>query len=151
MMKEFAVNILLLVEDSEDDILITQRKVFKSSLKIGEFIVAKSLTEAIEVVKNKQVDVVLLDLNLPETRGIDTIFEFRKVYDGIIIVCTSLEDEMTGIEAIRRGADDYLVKSQMNEFNLTRAVLYARERRRAKLHVQSIKEKLEILDKLVGV
>jgi DNA-binding response OmpR family regulator len=151
MTNKFEINILLLVEDSDDDILITQRKVFKSSLKIGEFIVAKSLTEGIDVVKHKQVDVVLLDLNLPETRGVDTVIEFRKVYDGIIIVCTSLEDEMTGIEAIRQGADDYLVKSQMSEFNLTRAVLYARERCKTKQHVQSIKAKLEILDKLAGV
>jgi response regulator RpfG family c-di-GMP phosphodiesterase len=63
MSNQFEINILLLVEDSDDDIIITQRKLYKSEIKINEFIVAKTLTEGISIVKNKNVDVVLLDLN----------------------------------------------------------------------------------------
>lgn len=151
MQNEFEVNILLLVEDSDDDIIITQRKIFKSSLKINEFLIAKSLTDGLNIIKKKSVDIVLLDLNLPESKGLETLDLFKQQYEGIIIVCTSLEDELIGIEAIRKGADDYLVKSSMTEFSLSRAVLYARERRKIKKHTQSIREKIELLDKLQGV
>jgi two-component system cell cycle response regulator len=150
MTTDFEINILLLVEDSDDDIIITQRKLFKSSLKIGEFLVAKSLTEGIEIVHKKPVDIVLLDLNLPESTGLNTVDLFRKQYDGIIIVCTSLEDELIGIEAIRKGADDYLVKTAITASTLSRAVLYAKERRKVKKHTQSIMEKMALLDNFTG-
>lgn len=151
MTSQFEVNILMLVEDSDDDIIISQRKIFKSSLKIGEFLIAKTLQEGLKLVKEKNIDVVLLDLNLPESRGLDTLKIFRQYYSGLVIVCTSLEDEMIGIEAIRQGADDCIIKSMMNETMISRAILYARERRKADLHVTSMREKLEMLSNTLGV
>jgi DNA-binding response OmpR family regulator len=150
MSNQFEINILLLVEDSDDDIIITQRKLYKSEIKINEFIVAKTLTEGISIVKNKNVDVVLLDLNLPEAKGLDTLTEFRKVYSGIIIVVTSLEDQLTGIEAIRQGADEYLVKNGMTEQTLARAILHSRERRKIRSHVISLQENIEKLQQLTS-
>jgi DNA-binding response OmpR family regulator len=148
---EFEVYILLLVEDSDDDVILTQRKLYKSSLKITRFVVAKNLKEGIEYATSLKPDVVLLDLNLPETQGLNTLDEFRKVYDGIVIVVTSLDDEMTGVEAIRKGADDYLVKGSMTENLLLKTIIYARERRKLKSHFAAVKDKLEQLDKIAGV
>jgi DNA-binding response OmpR family regulator len=148
MLEEFMINVLLLVEDSEDDIIITQRKIFRSTLKINEFIVAKTLNEAIDVIQHKTVDVVLLDLNLPETQGLDTLVALRKVYNGIVIVVTSIDNEMIGVEAIRQGADDYIVKNTMTEGLLLKSIVYARERRKVKEHLHSIKNKLAQLDNI---
>jgi DNA-binding response OmpR family regulator len=147
-MNDFEVNVLLLVEDSDDDVIITQRKVFKSSLKIGKFLLAKSLTEALCIIKTEQIDVILLDLNLPETRGLDTLNAIRAEYNGVIVVCTSIDDELTGIQAIRQGADDYVIKSSMTETSLARAVLHARIRRESKNLLASMREKT---DKLTGI
>lgn len=141
----FIVRCLLLVEDSDDDILITQRKLFKSHLKVNEFVVAKSVNDAKQILTNKPVDVVLLDLNMPETRGLDTLDEIRKVYSGVVVVVTSIDDELIGIQAIRHTADDYVVKNNLTEDLLTRSVIYARERRKLKEHMDAIQQKMELL------
>jgi DNA-binding response OmpR family regulator len=148
MSNEFDIHILLLVEDSDDDIIITQRKIYRSSLKIGECIVVKTLQECLNIIKSKEIDVILLDLNLPETQGLDTLLAVRKLYEGIVIVLTSIDDEMVGIEAIRKGADDYIVKNALTEYLLTKSVVYARERRKAKQQAAAIQQKLEVLSNL---
>jgi DNA-binding response OmpR family regulator len=148
MSNEFDIHVLLLVEDSDDDIIITQRKIYRSSLKIGECIVVKTLQECLNTAKNKEIDVILLDLNLPETQGLDTLLAVRKLYEGIVIVLTSIDDEMVGVEAIRKGADDYIVKNALTEYLLTKSVVYARERRKAKQQAAVIQQKLEVLSNL---
>jgi DNA-binding response OmpR family regulator len=150
MPNEFVVNVLMLIEDSDNDIIITQRKIFKSSLRIGEFIVVKSLEEALRTIVHKHVDVVLLDLNLPDSIGLDTLIELRKSYDGIIVVLTSIDNELVGVEAIRRGADDYIVKHTLTEELLSKSILYARERRTTKSQVKAIQDKLNILGQQIG-
>jgi two-component system cell cycle sensor histidine kinase/response regulator CckA len=146
--RKFAINVLLLVEDSEDDILITQRKLFKTNMSLKDFIVAKNLTDALKLIKEKSVDVILLDINLPESKGLNSLDAIRATYSGIVIVVTSLDDESTAIEAIHHGADDYLIKSEMNEHTLGRAILYSIERSKLHHHVAAAQDKLEQLSKL---
>ncbi len=147
----FEINALLLVEDSIDDVLITQRKLFKSTLKINNFYVANNLNEAIDIIHKHDIDIVLLDLNLPEAKSIDTLVKFKAEYSGVIIVVTSIDNELVGIEAIRKGADDYIVKNTLTESIISKSVLWARERHNMKAQIELMNDKINSLDKLSGV
>lgn len=76
-------------------------------------------------------DIVLLDLFLPDSRGLDTFTQFHSLHAELpILVMSGLDDEHFAESAVRDGAQDYLVKGQMDEVLLRRAVRYAMERKR---------------------
>jgi DNA-binding NtrC family response regulator len=89
------------------------------------------------------IDIVLLDLSLPDSLGLDT---FTRVYDKApclpIIVLTGLDDEELAAKAVREGAQDYIIKGQVDSNLLARAIRYAIERKRAE------KEREELILKL---
>lgn len=142
--------LLLLVEDDENDIIITKRKIAKSSIKLKDLVVVNTLAEGKAIVATTQFDVVLLDLNLPDSSGLNTLEEMRKVYDGILIVLTSIDDEMVGVEAIKSGADDYLVKTNLNEKILSGAIYYSIERRKRWSRASSVTSQIETLDNMIS-
>jgi len=77
------------------------------------------------------IDLILLDLGLPDSDGLDTFLNvFNRAPDVPIVVLTALEDETTALTALREGAQDYLIKSEINPRTLIRAVRYAIERKR---------------------
>jgi DNA-binding NarL/FixJ family response regulator len=136
---------VLLVEDDDNDIIITKRKLRFSSIPIKDIFTTKSIEETRDFVKHNQVDVMLLDLNLTDSLGLDSLKEVRKFYQGVVVVLTSIDDINIGTSAINQNADDFLVKSQLDEKELGRSILFALERRK----IQRVKSRLENnLDKL---
>jgi len=124
---------LLLVEDDEIDVRLAKRILDKCSQPV-EFAVESvgSMSAAAESLGSREFDVVLLDLNLPDSSGIETVQKVSEVNPRVSIVAlTGLDDEETGLLAIKSGATDYLVKGQSLENLLVRTVLYALERKRA--------------------
>ncbi|MBF0310800.1 MAG: response regulator transcription factor [Magnetococcales bacterium] len=90
---------------------------------------ASDLTGAVEILEKHVVDLVLLDLNLPDSTSLNTFLYLKERFpDLAVLVLTSLEDELLGIEAIRQGAQDYLIKGRLDGFILGRALRYALER-----------------------
>lgn len=147
------LKLLLLVEDDDNDIIITKRKIAKSSLPvvIGDILIARTVAETKQIISKqsengKGIDILLLDLNLPDSQGLDTVDAIRPIYDRVLIVLTSVDDEMMGIEAIKRGADDYLVKSQLNEHLLSKSVYYSIERRRMYGKAEKVITKLDKME-----
>ena len=122
---------VLLVEDNESDIKQISRllrQVPNRPLKLNS---AKRLQEALQKIHGFKYDVILLDLGLPDSRGIDTLEEVHSACPQIpIIVYTITGAESLGIEAINRGAQDYLVKGTTDERILAKAIRYAIERKR---------------------
>ncbi len=87
------------------------------------------LAEAVSHLKKVKTDIALLDLDLPDSRGIDTVRRARKAAPGMpIVVLTGNEDERMGIEAVQGGAQDFLVKGQTHHSQLSRVLRYAVER-----------------------
>ena len=121
---------VLLIEDDPDDELLVRESLTET--KGGKFIVewAESLEKGLERLQEGGIDVVLLDLSLPDSSGTET---FRQVYaqsPGVpIVLLTGLEDEELGAELVRAGGQDYLVKGQVNGASLTRCINYAIERK----------------------
>src|ERR1051325_1893125 len=89
------------------------------------------LTDARQRLPAGGIDLVLLDLTLPDSQGLDTFVGLYNLAPEVpIVVLTALEDETVALTALRYGAQDYLIKSEVNPRALSRAIRYAIERKR---------------------
>ena len=121
---------ILLVEDNPGDARLIQAGLRDSGLAVA-LELAESLAHARQKLLKDGFDVVLLDLSLPDSAGLETVARMHKAAPTMpIIVLTGLEDERAGIEAVRQGAQDYLVKGQTDHRLLSRAIQYAAERKK---------------------
>lgn len=121
---------ILLVDDDRGDQKLTSRALTASSPKSYKVVTACTLKDCFEKLEQQTFDVILLDLNLPDSNGLDTLIAVNKECSDIaIIVLTGLNDENTGIEAIRMGAQDYVTKGDGAKYVLKHAVRYAIERK----------------------
>jgi serine phosphatase RsbU (regulator of sigma subunit) len=131
---------VLLVEDDEGDALFVRELIAESGAAI-ELRRAGSVAEALRLLAAGDVACVLLDLELPDADGLCAL---RRVIEGTlglaVIVLTGHADEHRGIEALASGAQDYLVKGQVDGALLTRAIRYAIERRRAEESLRRLYE-----------
>lgn len=122
---------ILMVEDDEDDVLIIEDLIdeineSKRLISITNFL---NTQVALDYLKDEMADVILLDLNLIESNGVQTLINLRTRMPNIpIIVLTGLADEKTALECIREGASDYLIKGKINADQLKRTIQYAIER-----------------------
>ncbi len=93
---------------------------------------AETLEEGLNLLKEYKFDVILLDLGLPDSEGIDTFLDVHKKSPRTpIIILTGLSDEKMGISAVKKGAQDYLVKGQVESKLLERSIKYSIERKKA--------------------
>jgi PAS domain S-box-containing protein len=136
---------ILLVEDSESDAALLQEELLQSGTGDHQIKVAGSLQQAIDHFRNNQVDATLLDLNLSDSSGLETVRVIMSCQaDAPIVVLTGFDDEKTGIEAVRMGAQDYLVKGKTDGRLISRAVSYAIERKRMEVELRKARDELEL-------
>jgi serine phosphatase RsbU (regulator of sigma subunit) len=121
---------VLLVEDDDGDAFLVSELLEEADAPIA-LAVAPTMRAALSQLD--QVDCVLLDLNLPDTRGLDGLRILLQEGGPALAVCvlTGMSDEHLGIEAVAVGAQDYLVKGFVDGKLLTRSIRFAVERRRA--------------------
>ncbi|MDR3491563.1 MAG: EAL domain-containing protein [Gammaproteobacteria bacterium] len=121
---------VLVLEDNPAYMRLVQELLKDSTLKQFELINATSLSQASDFIKNQTIDIILLDLGLPEVQGIETFREVNKIAFNIpIIILTALEDETVAITTIAEGAQDYFVKGKFTGNQLGRAIGYAIKRK----------------------
>jgi DNA-binding response OmpR family regulator len=143
-----AFNLLLLLEDDPNDVILTKRLLQRSRLPLEQIQVLASIEEGKEAIQQGKVDVVLLDLNLTDSKGLASLRALREVYHGLLIVLTSLDNEEIGLQAIAEGADDYLVKNRLNEQRIREAINYALIRRSRYETLTRLQDNLAILGQL---
>jgi signal transduction histidine kinase len=98
---------------------------------------ARTLTEGLSALESEVVDVVLADLHLPDSSGMETVERLLDAASGVpVVVLTGVEDDVVGTEAVRRGAQDYLVKQEVRGGILGRVLRYALERSASEKHEQ---------------
>jgi Flp pilus assembly CpaE family ATPase len=129
-MEHQLINVLLIEDNPGDTRLI--RELFKDAKGVPTGLVcADRLSSGIELLLRGGIDVILLDLSLPDSKGFDT---FAKVHtqakDLPVIVLTGFDDEELAMKAVREGAQDYMAKGSINSQSLIRAVRFAVERGR---------------------
>lgn len=122
---------VLLVEDDPNDVLITRRYLARSRRSLFHVRSIERIAHLPDALAEATPDVILIDLTLPDSRGLDTLSAAMLAAPDIpIIVSTGEEDEAIGLEAVKRGAQDYLVKGSVDAHGLARAIRYAIERKR---------------------
>ncbi|HEX6068320.1 MAG TPA: response regulator, partial [Longimicrobiaceae bacterium] len=120
---------ILLVEDNPGDARLLREQLREASLHFDLTHVDR-LSEARESVARDGADIVLLDLSLPDGHGLETVRSMLEAAPEVpIIVLTGLDDETTAVQAVQAGAQDFLVKGQVEGGGLARAIRYARERK----------------------
>ncbi len=106
------------------------------------------LADSLAALKAEEFDLILLDLNLPDSRHLDTLTRVIEVAPEIpIIVLTASEDDGFGLQAVQLGAQDFLRKGEFNYLTLDRAIIYGLERHR--LH--STLRQLAVIDELTSL
>ena len=149
-MSEAALHILL-VEDNPDDADLLQETLAAALTSHWRSRTSNVCRKLLEYLKQgDQVDAVLLDLGLPDSMGIATLERANCAAPHLpIIVLTGLEDEAVGIEAVRKGAQDYLVKGQTPSRMLLRSIHHAIERKRMEKALRQSEKRLRQQAKLL--
>jgi len=123
---------VLLVEDTQAQAELIAEMLASVREPIYELRHVTRLEEALAEARTREFDVVLLDLKLPDSEGPPGVERLRaELPDVPVIVLTNVEDESTGEACVRDGAEDYLVKREVNPRLLSRSIRYALERMKA--------------------
>jgi PAS domain S-box-containing protein len=122
---------ILTVEDNPSDLFLLEHMLRSSGLVIRRLFSASGVHEAYTLLTEVEIDVVLLDLTLPDSFGLHTFIHLKPVVQRIpVIILTGMSDTNVALEAIKEGAQDYLVKGELTESLLAKAIQYSMERMR---------------------
>ena len=148
---------VLLIEDNPDSILLIQEMLVEDNH--GDFVLtsAEKLSTGLKCLGEKEgvIDVILLDMSLPDSHGIDTLIKVQNLTSEVpIVVLSNHDDEMFAIKAVQQGAQDYLIKGGINGNLLVRSIRYAIERHRMRKELEQTQARLQHLahhDNLTGL
>ncbi|HXT02262.1 MAG TPA: ATP-binding protein [Elusimicrobiota bacterium] len=136
---------ILLIEDSELQAQVVQRELMRSRRTSFSVEQASRLADGLERASRGGVDAVLLDLNLPDSQGVETFVRLSARVPALpVVILTISDDDALAVEALRRGAQDYLVKSQIDSELLSRVIRYAVERKRIEAVLRQAQADLEL-------
>lgn len=137
---------VLIVDQNDFDVKLIQGMLAKSTNTQFAPVHACSLAETIGHMDDHKFDVILVDLDLPDSEGLETIKKIRQKSLSVpLVVITGHTEESLGIEAVKIDAQDYLVKGEVNRGTLTRALLQAIERKKTEEIIRKYQENLEEL------
>jgi len=106
--------------------------------------VSEKLMTGVEILSEKDIDVVLLDLTLPDCQELKSLEDLRDKFPELpIVVFTGIQDEELSIKALQKGAQDYLIKGKVDKKLLVRTIRYAIERNRLRLELERINSELQ--------
>jgi signal transduction histidine kinase len=137
---------ILLVEDNPGDVYLIQELLRTSGL---QFSIERTslLVDAIKMAGNKVFDVVILDLGLPDSFGLETLKNFDAInISAPVIVLTGLDDKEIALATVKEGAQDYLIKSNLTGDSIVRAIRYGIERKKMFRELTVAKEELQKLN-----
>ncbi|MCA1991324.1 MAG: hybrid sensor histidine kinase/response regulator [Coleofasciculus sp. S288] len=122
---------LLLVEDNKADAYLLVEMLEQADEQQWQIVQAKRLSIALEYLRDPNFSVVLLDLSLPDSKGLNTVTQIQTAAQELpIVVLTGTADQELALQAVALGAQDYLVKGEITKEMLVRAIRYAIERGR---------------------
>jgi two-component system cell cycle sensor histidine kinase/response regulator CckA len=134
---------VLLIEDNPLEAKLVTGFFQNASVEEFEIEAVSRLRDGIRTIGQSNIDVVLLDLVLEDTTGQETLLRLREAApEVVVVVLTGLDDEANAIEALKNGAQDYLVKANLNRYGLFRAIRYAVERKRAETERRLLETRL---------
>jgi two-component system, cell cycle sensor histidine kinase and response regulator CckA len=141
---------VLLAEDNPTDVLLIKHALSLSKQSKFNITHVERLSDLHLQMQSKAFHILLVDLGLPDSHGLETYRQARAFAAGLpIIVLTGLDDETTGISTLREGAQEYLVKGRLSEHSLSRAIYYAIEKKNIEERLRQA-QKMEALGQLAA-
>jgi diguanylate cyclase (GGDEF)-like protein/PAS domain S-box-containing protein len=149
------IRMVLLVEDNPGDARLLREMFREQCPPETELIHLATMAEAEACLRERPVDIVLLDLGLPDARGLETVRRARTAAPHVpLVVLTGMDDESLAAQALQEGAQDYLVKGQSDTYDssrwLPRALRYAVERKVLEEALFAEKERAEVTLNSIG-
>jgi signal transduction histidine kinase len=130
-MSMLSIRTLLIIEDNPGDARLLREMLDVNGTHQAELMFAETMGEAEKCLAERVIDLILLDLGLPDAGGLIAIKRTRAAAPGIpLVVLTGLDDEELAAQSLQEGAQDYLIKGQIETRSLLRALRYATERKR---------------------
>ncbi len=140
---------ILLIEDNPGDAQLVKIYMKDAAFKY-ELFHAETLFEGQDIISKQEIDIVLLDLSLPDTQGFKTLnLYLEKVQDVPVIVLTGVNNEIVGYQAVKAGAQDYLVKGQFEGKLLGRSIRYAIQRHKEVQKLEDTKREMTINERRI--
>ncbi len=135
---------VLIVENSDVDRAVLINMLSKAPYGSFQISATDSLLETFELLKQSVVDVILLDLNIKDSNGIDTLQRLHSRHPSIAVVVNTGEyQDDLGLKAVTLGAQDYLIKGMYKSYGLVKALYYAIERKKAEVSLRKALEGLK--------
>src|SRR5271156_2033473 len=142
---------LLLVEDNPGDARLIQEMFNDQGANNTELTRVASLSEAEKLLSERAFDLILLDLGLPDSQGLDAVRRAHAVAPRMpLVVLTGMDDESLAAQALQVGAQDYLIKGQIETRGLLRALRYAVERKNMEEALFVEKERAQVTLNCIG-
>jgi signal transduction histidine kinase len=142
---------ILLVEDSRSDARLLEATLQDAGVHRFRLTHVERLDEALAALGGDDFDVVLLDLHLPDSQGLDTLAAFKRDQPGVpVMVLTGLDDEELAVRAVQAGAQDYLPKGLVDGALLARLIRHAIERHQIGVELERARtEQLRLRDQFL--
>jgi two-component system sensor histidine kinase UhpB len=122
---------ILVLEDNPGDLLLLEETLHGTDLRIAEMTHAGTLADAKQVLSSKKIDLLFLDLSLPDSFGLESYTRLQALTSHVaVVLLTGLNDTKIALQALVLGAQDYLIKGDFDEKLLSRAIRYSLERLR---------------------
>lgn len=143
---------ILYIEDNPGDVTLVREILAEAKEFSCTVLHAGRLVPALETLREDAVDIILLDLNLPDSAGKATFQAVKEsVRDTAVIIMTGMNDEEAAIIAVREGAQDYLMKSQVDANLLVRSIRYAIEREKLSSELRQAMARIKTLSGLLPI
>lgn len=139
---------ILLIDDDIEDLDMIEEFLLKTGGQSPDFMIenARSLESGLQLLIKNGIDIILLDLNLPDSKGMETFLKINKAAPDIpVIIMSVIYDDALAIEAVRKGAQDYLFKKETSPEVLARTIRFAMERHRLRRELTKANSRLERL------
>jgi PAS domain S-box-containing protein len=134
---------ILIIEDNPGDSRLFKEYLKEDKDKNYDIFIAETLAEGMKILGRETIDIVLTDLGLPDSKGLDTSNEILKAYPSLpIIITTGLDDEKTGIDSIKVGVQNYLVKNNITPSLLIHSIKFSIEQKKIVEELKKSKEEL---------
>lgn len=143
---------ILHIEDNPADVVLIREILAEAKGFSGTVHHAGLLALGLEILTTNTIDIILLDLNLPDIAGKATFQAVKEsARDTPVIIMTGLNDEEAAVNAVREGAQDYLLKSQVDANLLVRSIRYAIEREKLSSELRQAMARIKTLSGLLPI
>lgn len=142
-MNKRPINVLL-IEDDPDDAFFFEELLSENNRHAFKLFHVGMLQDGLDQLQNSHIDIVFLDLSLPDAQGLESFAQLNSEAPQLpVVVMSGLDDEIMAVNAVQAGAQDYLVKGQVSSNLLARSIQYAIERKRVRDALRRSHEDLE--------